>query len=72
MKTVINPIELEINSHSIIHFINSFEELHDAKETQVDGDDLLAKINLQFDAVYKSNQTRKYLLKEISNYILKK
>lgn len=72
MKTVINANEFEFNTHTPIHFINSFEDIYQDSDREFDGDELLAKISVQLDAIYKANQKRKYLLKEISNYIVKK
>jgi hypothetical protein len=41
-------------------------------DDQIDGIALLKHINSQFDLLYKENKKRKYLLKEISTYIIQK
>lgn len=41
-------------------------------EDKIDGMKLLQHINYQFDLLYKENKKRKYLLKEVSSYIVRK
>ncbi len=72
MKTVTTATDLEINANMPIHFINTFEDVYIDTETSIDGDELLNKINTQFDVLYKAQQTRRFLLNEISYYIVKK
>jgi nitrate/nitrite-specific signal transduction histidine kinase len=38
----------------------------------IDGMQLLQHINQQFDLLYKENKKRKYLLKEVSAYLVRK
>lgn len=44
----------------------------EANEDKIDGMKLLQHINYQFDLLYRENKKRKYLLKEVSSYIIRK
>lgn len=41
-------------------------------DDKIDGMKLLQHINYQFDLLYKENKKRKYLLKEVSSYIIQR
>ncbi|MBC7458283.1 MAG: hypothetical protein H7235_08405 [Bdellovibrionaceae bacterium] len=41
-------------------------------DDKIDGFKLLQHINYQFDLLYKENKKRKYLIKEVSSYIIRK
>jgi hypothetical protein len=41
-------------------------------EDKIDGMKLLQHISYQFDLIYKENKKRKYLLKEVSSYLVQK
>lgn len=41
-------------------------------DDKIDGTKLLQHINYQLDLLYKENKKRKYLLKEVSSYIIQK
>lgn len=56
----------EIQSDSLV-YTDSQES-----EDKIDGMKLLQHINYQFDLLYKENKKRKYLLKEVSSYLVQK
>ena len=79
MKMISNFTELIITSNEIslsqsdIQSDNSLMYTDSAEsDDKIDGIKLLQHINYQFDLLYKENKKRKYLLKEVSTYIIHK
>jgi len=60
----------ELNSNSTLSNLNMsvYNELHDNHQTQIN---VLELIHQQFDQINEFNKKRSFLLKEISQYILK-
>ena len=57
--------QLDIESNSGLMYTDSADD-------KIDGIKLLEHINFQFDLLYKENKKRKYLLKEVSTYIIRR
>jgi hypothetical protein len=60
-------VQLESQTSPSLMYTDSEES-----EDKIDGMKLLQHINYQFDLLYKENKKRKYLLKEVSSYIVRK
>lgn len=69
MKTNINQNNISQNKHNpnLNYYSTAPNEIKNGTKTNI-----LDKINLQFDQIYQENKKRKYILTEISNYIVKK
>jgi hypothetical protein len=72
MKIILNTNENLVQKNQSVDFLSSNSEFEINSDVILETPELLMKINLQFDAIYKENKKRKYLLAEISNYIIKK
>ena len=69
MKTNINQNNISQNKHNpnLNYYGTAPNEIKNGTKANI-----LDKINLQFDQIYQENKKRKYILTEISNYIIKK
>lgn len=79
MKMISNFTDttIETQEHMLSHLENQLSDslvYTDSQESEdkIDGIKLLQHINFQFDLLYKENKKRKYLLKEVSSYIIRK
>lgn len=79
MKMISNFTDntIDTNKDLLIHLEDQESEglmYTDSQESEdkIDGMKLLQHINYQFDLLYKENKKRKYLLKEVSSYIVRK
>ncbi len=70
--TTIQASDIMISQFEIQSLNNDFYTDKDQSDDQIDGMKLLTHINQQFDLLYKENKKRKYLLKEVSIYLVQK
>ncbi len=75
MKMITNLNHIDIHTNTEMDGSSSSSSystagLNDLGE-QVTSQQLISCINAQFDQIYKENQKRRYLLKEISGYLSK-
>jgi hypothetical protein len=72
MKTISSANEDSVQKYQSTDILNSYSDFEINSDIILEIPDLVLKINSQFDAIYKENKKRKYLLTEISNYLIKK
>ena len=79
MKMISNFTDttIQTNEQLLTHLESQFTQDRvyvdlEESDDQIDGMALLKHIQGQFDLLYKENKKRKYLLKEVSTYIIQK
>ncbi len=70
MKMISNFTELTITSNEALFGLMYTDSAE--SDDKIDAIKLLQHINYQFDLLYKENKKRKYLLKEVSTYLIRK
>ncbi|MBC7753023.1 MAG: hypothetical protein H7Z71_02215 [Moraxellaceae bacterium] len=70
MKMISNFTELTITTNEALFGLMYTDSAE--SDDKIDAIKLLQHINYQFDLLYKENKKRKYLLKEVSTYLIRK
>ncbi len=69
-----NQIDLENNSHESNGLSSVYAQIDQNNDMNegLSATQLLSYINAQFNMLYKENHKRKYLIKEVSSYLIQK